>query len=294
MESETNPTPPSPTTPDAPLIVGFVADLMFAPRIENAARGLGYRVQWVASASDIAPIDPNAPQETPGERLHGQSGELFAKITAWQPALLLFDLNNNAIPWPQWIAALKSSPATRRLPILCFGSHADVATMTLARKVGADAVLARSRFTADLPGALQQYARIPDYSALAETCAQPLPKLARQGIALFNLGEYYKCHDDLEEAWRKDDTPGRDLYQGILQVGIALYQVQRGNYRGAVKMLLRVRQWLEPLPDVCRGVNVARLRENVDTYYEAITALGPEEVPNFDWSLVEPVEVFEG
>jgi predicted metal-dependent hydrolase len=289
MENEL--TPNSITPPITPLIVGFVADLMFTPRIENAARGLGYRVQWVATATDIAPVDPHAAPESPGERLHGQTGELFARLTAWQPALLLFDLNNSAIPWAQWIAALKSSPATRRLPILCFGSHADTATMTLARQVGADAVLARSRFTADLPGALQQYARIPDHAALADSCAQSLPKLAQQGIALFNLGEYYKCHDDLEEAWRQDEMPGRELYQGILQVGIALYQVQRNNYRGAVKMLLRVRQWLEPLPDVCRGVNVARLRQNVDAYYDAITALGADNLAQFDWSLVEPVEV---
>lgn len=288
MDTQTNP----------PLIVAFVADLMFTTRIANVAQALGYQLMWIGDVSAIADGDltgytaVTAP-ESPGEPLHGQAGQLFEKLTAWQPALLLFDLNNDAIPWARWIALLKSSPATRRLPILCFGSHMDVTATQTARSAGADVVVARSRFTAEMGELFARYGRVPDTHALAETCAQPLTDLARRGIALFNEGAYYKCHDDLEEAWRQDDTPGRDLYQGILQVGIALYQVERGNYRGAVKMLLRVRQWLEPLPAVCRGVNVARLRTNVESYYTAVTTLGPNAISQFDWSLVEPVELTE-
>ncbi|MBK8985993.1 MAG: DUF309 domain-containing protein [Chloroflexi bacterium] len=282
------------TKPNAPLIVGFVADLMFTPRIANVARHLGYTIVWIPDVAAVAGDTAVTTPESPGEQLHGQTGQLFAQITAWQPALLLFDLNNTAIPWQRWIAALKSSPATRRLPILCFGSHMDVSATQTARSAGADAVVARSQFTSDMAGLFAKYGRVPNATALAETCAQPLPDLARSGIALFNAGAYYQCHDDLEEVWRQDDTPGRDLYQGILQVGIALYQVQRGNYRGAVKMLLRVRQWLEPLPDICRGVNVARLRQNADAYHQAVVQLGPERLGDFDWGLVEPVELVAG
>jgi len=279
------------TQKNVPLIVGFVADLMFTTRIANVARHEGYDIVWLPDVAAVAGDTSIIQPESPGEQLHGATGQLFEKITAWQPALLLFDLNNTAVPWQRWIAALKSSPATRRLPILCFGSHMDVAATQAARSAGADLVVARSRFTSDMAALFAQYGRMPDPHALAETCAQPLAPLARQGIALFNEGHYYKCHDDLEEAWRADDSPGRDLYQGVLQVGISLYQVERGNYRGAVKMLLRARQWLEPLPDVCRGVNVARLRANADAYYQAVTSLGPDHLADFDWSLVEPVEL---
>lgn len=276
---------------NTPLIVGFVADLMFTTRIGNVAQTLGFDVVWVPDVAAVAGDTAVSGPESPGEQLHGQTGQLFERITAWQPALLLFDLNNQAIPWARWIAVLKSSPATRRLPILCYGSHVDVAATQTARSAGADLVVARSRFTAEMAQLFQEYGRVRDPHLLAETCALPLPALARQGIDLFNQGEFYKCHDDLEEAWRADDTPGRDLYQGILQVGISLYQVKRGNYRGAVKMLLRARQWLEPLPDVCRSVNIARLRANADAYYEAIVTLGPDNLASFDWDLVEPVEI---
>jgi hypothetical protein len=88
-----------------------------------------------------------------------------------------------------------------------------------------------------------------------------------------------------------DQGPGRDLYRGILQVAIAYYQIERGNYRGATKMLLRVRQWLDPLPDVCRGVNIAQLREDAERVYTALTELGPDHINNLDRTLFRPVEV---
>lgn len=276
----------------SPLIVGFVADLMFTTRIEIVVRQLGYRVQWIASSDQLAATAATpAPvlAESPGERLYGRDGQLFDYLTSLQPALLLFDLNNTAVPWRTWIAALKSSPATRRLPILCFGAHEEVTAINDARHAGADAVVGRSRFTSAMAELFTQYARIPDPHTLAHTCQQPLSHLARQGILLFNQGEYYRCHDDLEAAWRADPTPGRDLYQGILQIGIALYQIQRGNYRGAVKMLLRARQWLDPLPPTCRGLPIAQIRANAQAIYQELTTLGPARLTEFNWALIQPV-----
>lgn len=273
-----------------PLIVGFVSDLMFTPRITNVVRHLNYDIKWIESPADLGSQSTEMPPETRGESLHGQEGQLFESLTTWQPALLLFDLNNNAIPWRRWIALLRSSAATRRIPILCFGSHMDVVAMSDAKNAGADAVLARSRFTTNMPDLIQQYAKHPDQDAIENACQEPLSALARQGIEKFNTGQYYQCHDDLEEAWNQDQTPGRDLYRSILQVGIALYQIERKNYRGAVKMLLRVRQWLDPLPDRCRGVDIAKLRQNTQTIHTELINLGEENLGDFNWEIVEPIE----
>jgi predicted metal-dependent hydrolase len=275
---------------DKPLIVSFVADLMFTTKIENVAHYTGFQVIWIEQAGDVGDVDLDAPPETPGEQLHGREGKLFAKITAWQPVLLLFDLTNQAIPWQDWIPALKSSPATRRIPIMAFGPHEDTERMQRAKDVGANFVYARSRFTASMPDLFQKHARIPDYDVLAATCREPIAALAIEGIELFNQGEYYKCHDALEEAWNNDTGPGRDLYRGILQVGIAYFQIQRGNYRGALKMLLRVQQWLDPLPEVCRGVNIAKLRRNALAVQKLLTTLGPERIGDFDATLFQPIE----
>jgi hypothetical protein len=84
---------------ERPLIIGFVADLMFTTRIENVARKSGFRIQWIERASQVGELDLDAPRESPGESLYGRRGQLFANLADWQPALLLFDLNNDAIPW---------------------------------------------------------------------------------------------------------------------------------------------------------------------------------------------------
>ena len=274
-----------------PIIVGFVADLMFKVQIESVVQRLDYQMRWIERPSDLAPADPDAPAESPGELLHGQGGALFSQLSKWQPVLLIFDLNNEQIPWRHWIASLKSSPATRRIPILCFGSHVDTDTLVAAKEMGADTVVARSRFSSAMPDLIRQNSRGKDKAALEETCALPLADLARQGIEMFNNGHYYECHDFLEEAWMADESAGRDLYRGILQVGIAYYQIERGNYRGALKMLLRVRQWLDPLPAICRQVNIARLREDVERVQQALEKLGPEEFSAIDRALFRPIEL---
>jgi CheY-like chemotaxis protein len=276
-------------SPKSPVIIGFVADLIFATRIEGVAEQLGYRMGWVERADQIASMDADLPARQPGEHLIGPGAVLIEKVTNLHPALLLFDLGNPDIPWREWVALLKSVPATRRYPVVCYGSHVDSATLQAAEHAGADAVLTRSRFMADLTALIQQYAKVVDYDALQQTCQQPLSSRARQGIELFNRGDYFEAHEILEEAWKEDDTPGRELYRAILQVAVAYLQIERGNYNGAVKMFLRVRQWIDPLPELCRGVDVAQLRADARRVYDQVLTLGRSRIVEFDFSLFQPV-----
>lgn len=281
----------TPNDTDSPLIVAFIGELMAATRVENTVRQLGYRIETIGRAEDIAPLDLDAPTYRPGEPLYGQGGALFQKLTEWQPALLIFDLENKDVPWRKWIATLKSSAATRRLPILCYGPHVEEDALKEARRRGADQVVPRGRFVREMPDLIQKLARQSDKAALNSACDEPLAELARKGIDAFNRGDFYDAHEDLEAAWMADTGPGRDLYRAILQIAVAYYQIERGNFRGAVKMLMRVRQWLEPLPAVCRGVNVDRLREDVRQVHDALLALGPDRVGQLDRALFRPVEL---
>jgi uncharacterized protein len=124
-----------------------------------------------------------------------------------------------------------------------------------------------------------------------DACAEPLPPRATEAIRLFNSGEYYRQHDLLEALWRDEPRRVRDLYQGILQVGVAYYQVTQGNRRGAVKMLMRAERWLAPLPDVCQTVDVAALRADADRVKAALLALSDAEIGRFDRGLFAPVRV---
>jgi len=272
------------------LIVAFVADLMFASKIESAAGRLNYRLRWIESAGQVAPFDLELPLQQSAEHLRGPGAVLLDELTLDRPALIIFDLGNSAIPWRRWIPLLKSVPSTRRIPVLCFGSHVDVETMQAAKSAGADAVLARSRFANDLPSLLEKYAVVPDYQALEISCQEPLSELAVKGLQEFNHGHYFEAHEFLEEAWNADPSPGRELYRAILQIAVAYLQIERHNYNGTLKMFLRVRQWIDPLPGHCRGVNIEQLRQDAEEARQAVMSLGPERIGEFDPSLFRPVQ----
>ncbi len=271
-----------------PLVMVFVDDLFFAPQIEDVARRLGFRVETIAHANQLG-SNSGTVEQPPGEALEGRVGTLLDRLTTEVAALAIFDLENKSIPWAEWITRIKSSPATRRMPIVCFGRHTEVDTLKEARAAGADQVLARSRFVELLPQLLQEHARVPDVAALSEACAGELAPRAAAGIELFNTGEYFEAHEELEEAWRADESPARELYRAILQVAVAYLQIERGNYKGAAKMFLRVRQWINPLPDQCRGVDVAKLRSDAISVREMLEELGPNGITEFDSSQFKPV-----
>ncbi len=273
-----------------PLIIAFIADLFFAVKIDEAARRLDFRVEWIERLSQVADDSPPVPYRQLGEHLVGPGAALIDLLTLKQPALLIFDLSNGEIPWREWVAMIKSVPATRRIPLICFGSHVDTDAFKDARDRGADAVLARSQFTAALPELIRKYARIPDSSVWVETCRQPLSELAIRGLEEFNRREYFEAHESLEAAWNEDTSIGRDLYRAILQVAVAYLQIERKNYPGAVKMFLRMRQWLAPLPDECRGVNIGRLKQDAQVVYERLMESGAEGIGSFDENLFQPVQ----
>lgn len=273
------------------LLVCFIDDLLFASKVEGTAEKLGYSIAWAGRAQLLDPrLSGSEPaQRQPAEHLHGAGSILIDTISSLRPALIIFDLGNGAIPWRDWLPLLKSVPATRRYPAICYGSHVDADAIQAAQRRGADAVFARSRFIQDLPELIQQYARLPDDAAIEISCKEKLSPLALKGLALFNQGEYFEAHELLEAAWNEDIGAGRELYRAVLQVAVAYLQIERGNYNGAVKMFWRLRQWIEPLPDICRDVDVARLREDARRVYEEVIALGKDGIGQLDRALLRPV-----
>ena len=83
-----------------------------------------------------------------------------------------------------------------------------------------------------------------------------LPDLALKGIEEFNRGEFYECHEYLEEAWMQEPRRVRFLYQGILQVGVGFYHLQNGNWRGATGLLRNGSVRLREFEPVTLGAQV--------------------------------------
>ena len=132
--------------------------------------------------------------------------------------------------------------------------------------------------------------RLPDRVAPA-CCAGPPPEGLRRGIDEFNAGLYFEAHETLEVLWMAEPGDGCLLYQGILQVGVGLYHLRRGNYRGAVNLLAYGLDKLSRLPSPCQGVDVAGLMRQAAACREQVVALGPERLAAFDWSLAPTVRL---
>ena len=196
--------------------------------------------------------------------------------------------------WRDWVTTLKANQATRRIPVVVVAEDGPARREALS--AGADFALSPTELAGELPPLLAEHARVPDPAwskQLDRQCREPLPPRAQEAIEQFNAGEYYRQHDLLEALWMEENSPVRDLYRAILQVGIAYYQITRGNHRGALKMLLRSVQWLAALPDVCQGVDVKQLRADSARVRAALEAMAPGDIGTFDQRLLSPVRLIE-
>ncbi|HEY2982188.1 MAG TPA: DUF309 domain-containing protein [Anaerolineales bacterium] len=122
-----------------------------------------------------------------------------------------------------------------------------------------------------------------------DDCKGPVHPQAIEGLRLFNAGRYWAAHEALEAAWIAEKGAVRDLYRGILQAAVVYLHVTRANYAGAVKVYGRSQKWLRPWPDVCRGVQVGKLRYDLDAVIAEVRKLGPEQLAEFDRSLLKTI-----
>jgi hypothetical protein len=132
---------------------------------------------------------------------------------------------------------------------------------------------------------------IDDSSAFAISAGNLHPR-AQAGIRLFNQGRYFEAHEELEAAWRDEPGPVRTLYQGILQVGVGYYHAERGNPSGALKLFRRCHPLLESFPNMCMGINLAKLIQDyhdIESYIKQYniqpgTKLDPGMFKSIDWT----------
>lgn len=113
-------------------------------------------------------------------------------------------------------------------------------------------------------------------------CNAPLHPGAKVGIERFNKKQYWLAHEALEDAWNDETGLIRDLYRGILQAAVVYHHISKQNFRGAMKVYQRSQKWLKPLPDICQGVDIARLRADLDATIAEARRLGAEHLVEFD------------
>jgi CheY-like chemotaxis protein len=117
-------------------IFAFVDDLFFSAKIQETARKMNVKVEFVKSDKDLV------------ERME-QNGEE-------KPSLIIFDLNNAGVKPLTLIPKLKSK-LKKGTSIIGFLSHVQGDLKQKAHEVGCDMVLPRSAFSQNLPQLLRRH-----------------------------------------------------------------------------------------------------------------------------------------
>lgn len=255
MTTATTPADSPPIPPRT--IAAYIPDLLFSVRVADVIRAQGGIPDMADSADG-----------------------LWEAIQRW-PALILIDLAAGD-DWYGVVQRAKTLPHTRRIPIVAFGSHVNTEALKAARQAGVDHAWARSHFVEQLPDLVERHlAQPPQYVAGWDDAPSAL---AMAGFAAFNAGHYWEQHELLEHAWNEEPRPVRDLYQGILQVGVALHQIENGKWAGAIKLLRRGLNRLDPLPPVCMGVELEALRRQAHIIHQQLLELGADRLAEIDRS----------
>ncbi len=153
--------------PEEPSGLLLCRDLFFVSKVTGTARALGYLVKVASSPARAEELIAQGPPKVVFVDL--AAGDLVAG-----PALLAYQK--------------AAGPAT---PFVAFGSHVDTVALADARAAGCDPVLARSKFTAELPELIRHYfqkARRVDRRSGIPPCANERPQNdGENGNRLLNL-----------------------------------------------------------------------------------------------------------
>lgn len=100
----------------------------------------------------------------------------------------------------------------------------------------------------------------------------------RRALAQFNAGEFWECHETLEDFWGAEQGPLREFLHGFIQVAAGFVHVQRLNWPGAVRLLAEGTEKLEPFRPNCLGLDVERLLGDVGVWRRELARLGPAQI----------------
>ena len=91
----------------------------------------------------------------------------------------------------------------------------------------------------------------------------------REAERLLAAGRPFHAHEVLEGAWKACDDDTRELWKGLAQLAVGITHVRRGNDAGAVRLLTRAADRIEPYAAAAPyGIAVADLT----TWARALTA----------------------
>ncbi|WP_069791959.1 DUF309 domain-containing protein [Cyanobacterium sp. IPPAS B-1200] len=115
------------------------------------------------------------------------------------------------------------------------------------------------------------------------TIAEQLQK----GINQLNTGEFYACHDTLEEIWMEAPETEKKFYQGILQIAVGCYHLSNGNWRGAAILLGEGIRKLAEFEPTYYDLDILAFTDDSHALLMALQKIDPEDTKTFYGQLLE-------
>jgi hypothetical protein len=83
-----------------------------------------------------------------------------------------------------------------------------------------------------------------------------------RGVALFNRGEFFEAHEEMEEAMNllEGDEGDWEFYLGVLRAAVANHKLSNGVIDSAILHLRAALKFLAPYPDRHHGIKLRELR----------------------------------
>ncbi|MFI5145298.1 MAG: DUF309 domain-containing protein [Ignavibacteria bacterium] len=86
-----------------------------------------------------------------------------------------------------------------------------------------------------------------------------------EGIKKFNEGDFFECHDILEDIWFEIRGGSRNFYQGLIQAAVGFYHITvRNNTKGALSQLKKGTVKLNGYKPEFQGVELDHFLERIN------------------------------
>jgi len=100
-----------------------------------------------------------------------------------------------------------------------------------------------------------------------------------RGIELYQAGEFFACHEVLEELWTPMRGPHRLFLQSLIHFAVAFYHQQRGNRVGTERQLRKALRKIERYLPFYEGVDTATLHREGQACLQRMQAGETPEPP---------------
>lgn len=112
------------------------------------------------------------------------------------------------------------------------------------------------------------------------------------GVLLFNRRDFFEAHEVWESLWLDRAGPEKRFVQGLIQAAVGLTHFGNGNVRGARKLYLSSRAYMEPYGQHYLGLDNAGFWREMEQCFAALLAVeAPERSLELDLARAPVIEL---